>query len=242
MLRKIAILTILTAGMCTTAMNWRFSYQLGTSSFDSCTWAIFSVALDISKWLMLPYAALAWHNNKARSCAAFSIWLIATVYSFTAAMGFAALNRGVASAAHRQQAELHATLATIKLSPKWQSSAACADATTPQSKEFCAYYRTVASQIRELPQDADPQANFVARLTGLQPETVSLILSVFLALACEIISAFGFFAILPSPLPAKTPQAAHSWAPRERRLETTSTDGGAIQAQWRPPQKWKSPR
>ena len=197
MLRTIAILAILTAGVCTTIMNWRFSYQLGTSPFDSYTWAIFSMALDINKWLMLPYAAIAWQQHKARASAAFGIWLIATIYSFTAAMGFAALNRGAANAAHREQAELRATLSTIKLSPKWQSSAACADATTPQSKEFCSSYRTVAAQIRELSQDADPQADFVARLTELHPDTVSVVLSLFLAIACEMISAFGFFAILP---------------------------------------------
>ena len=51
---------IIVAGACTTAMNWRFSYQLGTSAWDSYTWATFSVALDVTKWLMLPFAALAW--------------------------------------------------------------------------------------------------------------------------------------------------------------------------------------
>ena len=56
--RCVAGLAIVVAGACTTAMNWRFSYQLGTSAWDSHTWATFSVALDITKWLMLPFAAL----------------------------------------------------------------------------------------------------------------------------------------------------------------------------------------
>jgi len=47
-------------------MNWRFSYQLGTSAWDSYTWATFSVALDVTKWLMLPFAALAWSNHKVQ--------------------------------------------------------------------------------------------------------------------------------------------------------------------------------
>ena len=56
MTRLIAITAVLVAGLCTTAMNWRFSYELGTTVWDSYTWATFSVALDVSKWLMLPFA------------------------------------------------------------------------------------------------------------------------------------------------------------------------------------------
>lgn len=33
--RHSATLAILIAGACTTVMNWRFSYQLGTNEFDS---------------------------------------------------------------------------------------------------------------------------------------------------------------------------------------------------------------
>src|SRR6266513_787331 len=94
--RCVAGLAIVVAGICTTAMNWRFSYQLGTTEWDSYTWATFSVALDVSKWLMLSFAALAWREHKLRSAAALSIWPVATVYSFTAAIGFAALNRETA--------------------------------------------------------------------------------------------------------------------------------------------------
>src|SRR5437762_12149549 len=93
MTRRIGVFAILVAGVCTTAMNWRFSFQLGTTVWDSYTWATFSVALDVSKWLMLPFAAIAWREHKLRSAAALAIWIVATIYSFTAAIGFAALNR-----------------------------------------------------------------------------------------------------------------------------------------------------
>ncbi len=55
--RYLAALSIITVGICTTAMNWRFSYQLGTSEFDSIVLATFSVALGVAKWMMLPFAA-----------------------------------------------------------------------------------------------------------------------------------------------------------------------------------------
>jgi hypothetical protein len=73
MTRLTAVLAVLVAGACTTAMNWRFSYQLGISTWDSYTWATFSVALDVAKWLMLPLAAVAWSRHKLRATAAFAI-------------------------------------------------------------------------------------------------------------------------------------------------------------------------
>src|SRR5437667_9022757 len=101
--RSVATLAIIVAAACTTSMNWRFSYQLGTTEWDSYTWAIFSVALDVTKWLMLPCAALAWKFHKARASAAIIIWLVATVYSSMAAIGFAALNRDTTTAQRQHQ-------------------------------------------------------------------------------------------------------------------------------------------
>lgn len=194
--RYAAGLAIVVAGTCTTAMNWRFSYQLGTSEWDSYTWAIFSVALDITKWLMLPCAALAWSQHKLRALAAVSIWLVATIYSFSAALGFAALNRDQTTSERQQQTELRKTLETMKQSTRWQSSAACADATSPQSKQFCATYRATEALLRSPSQEPDPQSALFAKLTGLGVDRVRNILSLFLAVACEVISALGFFALL----------------------------------------------
>ena len=101
--RYLAAAAVLTAGACTTAMNWRFSYQLGTTEWDSTIWAIFSVALDVTKWLMLPFAALAGRRHKVRALAAICIWLVATTYSFGAAIGFAALNRDTTTSEREHQ-------------------------------------------------------------------------------------------------------------------------------------------
>lgn len=57
MTRLIAILAILHGGACMTVMNWRFSYQLGTSAWDGNTWAIFSVALDVPAQLSKEFCA-----------------------------------------------------------------------------------------------------------------------------------------------------------------------------------------
>lgn len=147
--RLVTALVILIAGACTTAVNWRFLYQLGTSEFDSIVLATFSVALDVAKWLMLPLAALAWRTHKFRAVAALLI---------------------------------------------------------------CARYVEVAAKITGAPRDADPQSALFARMTGVYPDTMRIVLSVFLAVAREVISALGFYAILTAnttinKLPAKTAPA-----------------------------------
>jgi hypothetical protein len=235
--RCIAAMAILAAGACTTVMNWRFSYQLGTTEWDSYTWAVFSVALDITKWLMLPFAAATWPTHKARALAAATIWMVATVYSFTAALGFAALNREATAAERRAHAELHNTLKTMQRSPRWQSSAACADATTMLSREFCAVYRAKERQLRAVPQLDDPQSALVARITGLSDEQSRLMLAVCLAVACELVSALGLFAILST---SSTPGHARPQQDANQKSQVTTvnsiTSANAAAPRWRPRQ------
>jgi hypothetical protein len=235
--RYIAAVAVLAAGACTTAMNWRFSYQLGTTEWDSYTWAVFSVALDVTKWLMLPFAAAAWQRHKARAMAAATIWMVATVYSFTAALGFAAINREATASERRFQAEIHNTLNTMKQSPRWQSSAACADATTKSSKEFCAVYRARESQQKALPQPSDPQSALVARLVGLSEDQARLLLALSLAVACELVSALGLFAILSV---SSTPGHGRPHQDADQRSQITSTkrttSANVARPRWRPRQ------
>ena len=92
----------------------------------------------------------------------------------------------------------------MRQSPRWKSSAGCADATAPLSKEFCVHYSASEARLNGAPREADPQSALFARITGLSPDTVRLVLSVFLAVACEVISALGFFAVLLPGMPVST--------------------------------------
>ena len=96
----------------------------------------------------------------------------------------------------------------MKQSPRWQSSAACADATSPQSKQFCAIYRATELRLKSQSTESDPQSALFAKLTGLEIHRVQMVLSLFLAIACEVISALGFFAILTRNGPALGSPAA----------------------------------
>ena len=68
-----------------------------------------------------------------------------------------------------------------------------------------------------------PQSALLSRLTGLPPDQVRLVLSVFLAAACEIVSALGFFAILPlGDKPAAQPKTTRPvWKTPEWRAPGT---------------------
>jgi len=156
---------------------------------------------------------VAWRDHKPRACAAFAIWLVATIYSFTAAIGFAALNREASVSGRVAQTELHKTLQLMRQSSRWQSSAGCADATAPLSKDFCMRYAAAEARLRDTPQDADPQSSLFARMTDLPPEKVRMILSVFLAIACEVISALGLFAIMPLVPTRQSKSTTPNWKP-----------------------------
>lgn len=195
-LRYFALSSVLVAGVCTTIMNWRFAYQLTNNPFDAYVWAVFSVALDVCKWTMLACAALAWPTQKLRSIAATSIWLVATCYSFAAALGFAAITRDATIAERRSQSEIHDTLRTMRRSPRWHSSAACTDATAQASKDFCATYRAHEARLTAVPEGDDPQADLISRLAGVSQEHARLALAFSLAVACELVSALGLFAIV----------------------------------------------
>ena len=211
--RCLAAAAVVVAGTCTALMNWRFSYQLGSDTWDSYTWATFSVALDVTKWMMLPCAALAWSHHKLRALAAVAIWIVATTYSFTAALGFAASNRDHTLAKREDQLQLLQAIEVMKASPRWQSSAACADATTAASKEFCATYRAAVEKQTSSLQSADPQSSLIAKLTGHDIGNVRIALQVFLALACEVVPALGLIAIFP-PSEGRVPQTPRTpWKP-----------------------------
>ena len=235
--RCLAVAAVIVAGLCTTVMNWRFAFQLASNHFDAYVWAVFSVALDVCKWMMLPFAALAWRIHKLRSVAALSIWLVATCYSFVAALGFAAINRETTAALRRSQTEIHDTLKTMRQSQRWQSSAACADATAKQSKEFCAAYRTLEKRLTASPVQDDPQSELVARLTGLSHEQARLVLALSLAVACELVSALGLFAIWPAFLRPqdRSREADHAERqPSETSLPNRTAPADLAPPRWRP--------
>lgn len=75
-------------------MNWRFGYSLGKTEMDGLIYGAASAAADCFKALV-PFFFFAAIKNRMWSQAAASVvvWVVVTVYSFTAAIGHSAVNR-----------------------------------------------------------------------------------------------------------------------------------------------------
>ncbi|HWE20986.1 MAG TPA: hypothetical protein VG758_28105 [Hyphomicrobiaceae bacterium] len=119
---------------------------------------------------------------------------------------------------HRPPTTVEAELNVLKAQRAWMTSKECTDATLRSSREFCQQYFKLSAEyasgqeseklrvkIAELGAQtakatgaavlgmADPQANVIARMTGLELETVQTSLMLFVALLIEIGSGFGMY-------------------------------------------------
>jgi hypothetical protein len=119
---------------------------------------------------------------------------------------------------HRPPATVEAEINVLKAQRAWMTTRECTDATMRTSREFCQQYFKLAAElasgheaekhrvkIAELGAQtakatgaavlgmADPQANVIARLTGLELESVQTGLMLFVALLIEIGSGFGMY-------------------------------------------------
>lgn len=217
-MKAISIIAVVVAGLCTAAFNWQFSYGLGRTEHEALTWAIFSVALDVTKWTMLVIAVRAWPSINA--LAALVIWIAATSYSFTAALGFAASNRAHQDFVSLQFREHRTALQSAKQAPLWKSTHACTEVTTRNARAYCANLRGLASKSASQPKEA--QNTSIASLLNLTEHQASLMLSLYLALTCEIISALGLLAVLsPNHFPERTASWISRMSKRSTRRATT---------------------
>lgn len=212
--RIIAMVAVLAVGSATAVMNARFGFMLGEDPLAKQVLMVFSVAVDVFKWLAPVLAALAWQQGaKLRAVAAGMLWLTAGAWSFAAAIGFSALNRDVTVAGRTavvgsttragstwQRADQ--TLTTLLASPRWTATKACTEATTPASVAYCievkdarAALAAADAVLKDAPPvtSADPQADFFARTFGMALPRAQLGLTLFLALVAELFSMFGMF-------------------------------------------------
>ncbi len=143
--------------------------------------------------------------------------------------------------AHRPVGTVEAEINVLKAQRAWMTTKECTDATMRSSREFCQQYFKLeaehasgvyAEKLRvrraELAAQtnkatgaavlgmADPQANVIARLTGLELETVQTALMLFVALLIEIGSGFGMYVAFAYWRPN---QSLHGEARPARKVE-----------------------
>jgi hypothetical protein len=156
--------------------------------------------------------------------------------------------------AHRPADTVAAELNVLKAQRSWLTTNECTDATIKSSREFCQQYFKLAAEHASalgaqklearIAQNgakiagasgatvmavADPQATVLARLTGLQLETVQTGLTLFVALLIEIGSGFGMYV------------AFAYWRPHQSLHGASHPAGGAAEAQAQPARKEETP-
>ncbi len=142
-------------------------------------------------------------------------------------------------AKHRSAAAVQSEIAAIKQNLRWTTSKGCTDATLEESRELCTNYHKLNSELAAARQDdvlkqraaevrsrlaplqsgpgisvADPQADIIAKLTGLDINRVETGMSILVMLLVELGSSLGLYVSTsawriheplrkPAPEPAK---------------------------------------
>ncbi len=175
-------------------MNFRFGQLLGKDEFDQLIYGIASVCGDGFK-AVLPFA-IAWAWSERRMAAALAgvvLFSIATAYSVTSSLGFAATNRAATSGERAAQVEtvsdlqaeirrtesefealaevrpvdqIVADMAAARAHRRWTSTSGCTDATVPQSIAFCAEVAALSVERRS----AERRAELSGQISELRAE------------------------------------------------------------------------
>ena len=262
------------------AMNWLFLSSLGKSPLEGQVLGAASAAADVLKALLPFFIAWSWQAGRIVAAGAGSLaFAFLAGFSFLSAIGFAADNRLVlgdrrddvsaayarvqrdlgslesqrsALPAHRPPAVVAEEIERHRQNRRWTATKECAEATEPQSRDYCAAFFTLraelaagqerarlssviaalqsqATQLRQqgAGQDRDPQAALLSRIFGWEQDWVRLALIIAVALLVEIGASLGLF--LASGHRA-APPAEDKAAPAESQPESGSVEDFCLEA------------
>lgn len=242
----LGILAALVMCAVSAAMNWLFLSSLGKSPLEGQVLGAASAAADVLKALLPFFIAWSWQAGRFVAAGAGSLaFVFLTGFSFLSAIGFAADNRLVlvdrrddvsaayarvqrdlassesqrsALPAHRPPAVVAEEIERHRQNRRWTATKECAEATEPQSRDYCAAFfalraefaagqerarltsamaalQSEAAQLRQqgAGQERDPQAALLSRILGWEQDTVRLALIIAVALLVEIGASLGLF-------------------------------------------------
>jgi len=225
-------------------LNYRFGFSLGRTESDGQVYGLAAVCADGLKALA-PFMVFAAWRTKARShfAAALAVWAVTTAFALAGAVGHLSLNRTEVTAKrevastnysdlrdeqkrlkqqiawipqHRAAASIEADMAGQRLNRIWTATNACADATAPASREFCAGYQRLAAELGSAKEtgalqhrldaltdklgglggavEADPQAQALSRLSSIDVAMVQTLLMLLFVGLLEIGSGLAPYA------------------------------------------------
>ncbi|AHB50027.1 hypothetical protein W911_06120 [Hyphomicrobium nitrativorans NL23] len=227
-------------------MNWLCLSSLGKMLLEAHALGAASAAADILKALLPFFIAWRWREKRYVAAILGSLaFAFFAGFSLLSATGFAAQTRGAlvdardsmskeyarmqsamaeanvrrkALPAHRPAAIVSEEIERHRQNRRWSATKGCANATEPQSREFCAAYFALRAELatakeedrlagqmaalqvesaklrdRGAGQDSDPQVTLLSRIFGLGEESVRLSLIIAVALLVEIGASLGLF-------------------------------------------------
>lgn len=174
------------------AMNATFLSSLGRSTFESCLFAVVSIAADIAKAVLPVLIVRAIALRAWGQCATASVMIsVVVALSLASGTGFTALTRGTVVAERETQTmhlvtqkqdlvEAEARIAALpparpvsiieaelngtRVDPRWSWSKSCADIRSPAIQKFCAE----VSRLRTELATATARDSLTARRQGLR--------------------------------------------------------------------------
>lgn len=256
------------------AMNWLFLSSLGKTPLEAHALGAASAAADILKALLPFFIAWRWREKGYVAAILGSLaFAFFAGFSLLSAIGFAAETRGAlvdardgaskeyariqsaigeadvrrkALAVHRPAAIVSEEIERHRQNRRWSATKGCANATEPQSREFCAAYFALRAELatakeedrlagqiavlqkesaklrdRGAGQDSDPQVTLLSRIFGLGEENVRLSLIIAVALLVEIGASLGLF--------LASGHATSGEAGEQTRLAVSSLELGSIE-------------
>lgn len=228
------------------AMNYLFLSSLGRNPLEQQVLGAASAAADVLKALLPFFIAWRWRDHRyVAAILGFLAFAFFAGFSLLSAIGFAAETRATlvdardgaskeyarmrsaiseadlrrkALPAHRPAVIVFEEIERHRQNRRWSATKDCANATEPQSREFCAGYFALRAELatakeedrlagqiaalrvesaklrdRGAGQDSDPQVTLLSRIFGLGEESVRLSLIIAVALLVEIGASLGLF-------------------------------------------------
>jgi len=227
-------------------MNYLFLSSLGKTPLEGQVLGAASAAADVLKALLPFFIAWSWQARRFIAAAAGSLaFIFFAGFSLLSATGFAGDNRGFlvekrderagayegvqrdlnlresqrsALPGHRPPAMVTEEIERHRQNRRWAATKECNDATEPQSREYCAGYFALRSELaagqeharlsseiaalelqaetlRQLGagQDGEPQAALLSGMCVWEQDSVRLALIIAVALLVEIGASLGLF-------------------------------------------------
>lgn len=223
----------LIAGICGGALGfWCASaaYE-GGHDFAGLPAAIGLCGMVVGCWFI---PAIARTTTMANRAVGYFVLIIGTVVVLISSIGNSAKHRsanvGTAAQAisaytqaEKDLARLTAELETMQKNPKrpgeahprWIATAGCANATVPESTDYCDNVRRVNAALAEAravlhrgrPLSADPQAASLRKFIDMTPDEINEWIPIWLAIASEIV-ATGLMTLAFAPIKLSAPPQA----------------------------------